>query len=76
VRLARLTVVTDTPGFTALIRAGASPSGPFSPVSTARAADEETTFRISGDEAQYYVVWITNLGPAQSVHVNEVTAAR
>jgi hypothetical protein len=33
-----------------------------------------TTFELHGRGARYYVVWITNLGTYQSVHVNEVTA--
>jgi hypothetical protein len=33
-----------------------------------------TTFTLDGKSARYYVVWITDLGPATFAHVNEVTA--
>ena len=73
-KLARVTVTTDTPGFTALIESGSSPSGPFTPVSGTRTVNASTTFTLSGATARYYVVWITNLGSHASVDVNEVTA--
>jgi len=74
-KLSKLTVTTDTPGFTAQIKAGSSPSGPFTtPVSGSLPASQTTTFSIHGSAAQYYVVWITNLGSNSAVHVNEVTA--
>jgi hypothetical protein len=31
-----------------------------------------TTFTLTGDPAQYYLVWITDLGSNSSVEVNEV----
>jgi serine/threonine-protein kinase len=69
-----LTVTSDTPGFTAEIRAGASPTGPFAADSSSREVGSRTTFALSGRSARYYLVWITNLGAHQSVHVNEVAA--
>jgi serine/threonine-protein kinase len=70
------TLVTTTPGFTALIRAGDSPSGPFRPVSAAQTVSTRTVFNVkSGTKAaRYYVVWITSLGSYSSVEVNEVKA--
>jgi hypothetical protein len=73
-KLSQLTVTTDTPGFTALIKAGSSQSGPFTPVSKSQTVGKTTTFMLSSDAAEFYVVWITNLGANSSVHVNEVTA--
>jgi eukaryotic-like serine/threonine-protein kinase len=69
-----LTVSTDTPGYTAQILAGGSPSGAFVPDSASQTVNARTTFKLRGRGARYYVVWITNLGSYQSVHVNEVTA--
>jgi eukaryotic-like serine/threonine-protein kinase len=71
-RLTRVTVRTDTPGFTARIEAGSSESGTFSPVSPLRTVGSSTTFPVHGAAARYYVVWITKL--AGVAHVNEVRA--
>ena len=69
-----LTVTTDTPGFTAEIRAGPAPTGPFDTVvSAGRTVNGTTTFPLEGEPARYYVVWITALDGR--AHVNEVTAA-
>jgi serine/threonine-protein kinase len=76
VALRALTVTSDTPGFTAQIRAGASAGGPFTPDSPARQVSARTTFSLKGRTARYYVVWITNLGAHDSVHVNEVRGRR
>jgi serine/threonine-protein kinase len=72
-RVARVTVRTDTPGFTARIEAGSSESGPFSPVSPLRTVGSSTTFPVHGGAARYYVVWITKLDGV--AHVNEVKAS-
>jgi eukaryotic-like serine/threonine-protein kinase len=75
VKLTSLTVQTSTPGFTAEIRAGSSPSGPFSSDSSPRTVDRSSaTFGLNGTSAQYYVVWITSLPPARTVAISEVTA--
>jgi hypothetical protein len=73
-KLARVTVTSDTPGFTARIESGSSPSGPFTPVSGTQTVTASTTFTVSGATARYYVVWITSLGSHASVDVNEVKA--
>jgi eukaryotic-like serine/threonine-protein kinase len=73
-RLTRVTVRTDTPGFTARIESGASESGPFEPVSPLRTVGSSTTFPVHGAAARYYVVWITKLNGV--AHVNEVRARR
>jgi serine/threonine protein kinase len=73
-KLSRLVVRSDTPGFTAQIQAGSSSSGGFSTVSDSQRVGRRTVFSIRGDPAQYYVVWITDLGANNVVHVNEVTA--
>jgi eukaryotic-like serine/threonine-protein kinase len=72
-RVTRVTVRTDTPGFTARIESGSSQSGPFKPVSPLRTVGSTTTFPVHGSAARYYVVWITKL--AGVAHVNEVKAS-
>ncbi len=67
-----LVVVTDTPGFTAEIRSGESSEGPFRRVSPSRRVNGTTRVPISGDDARYFVVWITALD--RLAHVNEVRA--
>ena len=73
VELSELVVRTDTPGYTAEIRTGASPSGPFgSRVSESQRVEARTTFAIESDAARYYMIWITELDGV--AHVNEVEA--
>jgi eukaryotic-like serine/threonine-protein kinase len=74
VRPRELTVVTDTPGFTADVLAGNSETGPFNSIAGGRPVAETTTFDVDGEPARYYVVWITNRGENASVRVNEVSA--
>jgi hypothetical protein len=70
-----LTVRSDTPGFTAEILAGNSIGGAAPKIDSAEQhVQASTTFDLRGAHARYYVVWITNLGAHDSVHVNEVTA--
>jgi eukaryotic-like serine/threonine-protein kinase len=76
VPLKSITVTTDTQGYTAQIRAGDSPTGPFAPESSSKRVGTRTTFTLHGKSARYYVVWITDLGPSTFAHVNEVTAKR
>jgi len=75
VALHTLTVSTDTPDFTAIVRAGDSPDGPFGDDSPSQTVAAETTFTLDGRTARYYVLWITNLGTVDSVHVNEVSGS-
>jgi eukaryotic-like serine/threonine-protein kinase len=73
VDLDRIEVISDEPGFTALIRAGDRPDGGFVDVSDEQTVDTRTVFRLEGSEAhRYYVVWITD--PNGRAHVNEVRA--
>ena len=68
-----MTVTTDTPGFTAEIRAGDSPQGPWEPVSQSRTIQNRHRYTLENAEARYFLVWITELDSG-SKHVNEVTA--
>jgi hypothetical protein len=74
VKLAKLTVTTATPSFTARILAGNSPSGGFSPDSTTQTVSGTTTFTLDGKSARYYVVWITQLPPGGYAQIQEVKA--
>jgi hypothetical protein len=74
VRPARLGLSTDTPGYTAVIEAGATAGGPFTPLSGAIVVGATSTFALRGQPARYYVVWITRLDHV--AHVNEVHASR
>ena len=74
VELGSVTVTTDTPGFTARILAGDSPSGEFGDDSSTQTVGASTTFHLDGARARYYVVWITQLAPGDVAHLNEVTA--
>jgi hypothetical protein len=73
-QLSKLVVRSLTPGFTAKIESGSSPTGPFKPISDSQEVGGNTTFALKGDAAQYYLVWITDLGPNSSVEINEITA--
>ena len=68
----RMTVITDTPGYRAEIRASDQPDGGFDRVSGSTIVNERTTFTLANAKARYFLVWITDL--EGSVHVNEVRA--
>jgi serine/threonine-protein kinase len=69
-----LTIRTDTPGFTAEIRAGDDAGGPFDRVvSESKTVVDRTEFELDNASARYFVVWITALDSL--AHVNEVRAA-
>ena len=74
VKLAQVTVVTPTPGFTAEIQVGDSQSGPFAADSSSQTVAAKTTFALNGKSGQYYVVWITQLPPGNRAEISEVTA--
>jgi hypothetical protein len=67
-----MTVITDTPGYTAEIKAGDSPSTATT-IAGPQTVSGTTTFHLRGG-GRYFVVWITSLGANDQVHVNEVKA--
>jgi serine/threonine-protein kinase len=72
--LSQLAITTDTPGFTAEIRAGASAEGPFDDVvGPSRTVQQSTTWDLDGANARYYAIWITRLDAV--AHVNEAEAS-
>jgi hypothetical protein len=73
-----ITIVTDTPGFTAQIQAGNQRDGlDFHAVSPKHTIDGTFTIPLDLHEAQrYFVVWITKLPPgSDTVEINEVSAS-
>jgi eukaryotic-like serine/threonine-protein kinase len=64
VKLSSLKIQTGTSGFSAVVKAGNSSSGPFTVVSSEQTAGERTTFTLHPPaNERYYVVWITRLTP-------------
>ena len=62
VKLESLTVLSGTTGFVAVIKAGNSSEGHFTPVSSEQTAGGKTTFTLHVPEKErYYLVWITQL---------------
>jgi serine/threonine protein kinase len=70
-----ITLTTTTPGFTAEIRTGTSPSGPFDEVvSDSQTIQARTVFELNGAKARYFLVWITEIPESTYAEINEVTA--
>jgi serine/threonine-protein kinase len=77
VRLHQLGLSTGTPGFTAEIQGGDSPSSFGNVVAPPQVATGRTIYTIdSSTPYQYYLVWITNLGRNSEVQINEVSATK
>jgi predicted Ser/Thr protein kinase len=76
VQLSRITVQTDTPGFTAEIRATNTEGSSPTLVSESKVLGKTTRFDIKQTgPKRYYVLWITKLaGNGGVAHVNEVHA--
>jgi eukaryotic-like serine/threonine-protein kinase len=71
-----ITLTSAAPGFTAEIRTGASPTGPFETVvSKSQVVSERTTFELSDAKARYFLVWITEILAGTHAEINEVVAA-
>jgi len=71
---ASLVVTTDTPGFTAEIKAGSAADSFPDVVSGPQVVSGTTSFSLDGGAHAFYLLWITNLGRHQVVHVNEIRA--
>jgi hypothetical protein len=80
VKLPRLTIVTDTPGFAADIRGAVNPTGPFVRVSPVTTIAGTKTIRLRMKRpSRYFLVWIVAVPSepadiAGLAHVNEVRA--
>ena len=76
VQLHELGIATGTPGFTAEIRAGNSPTTATRVISASQTVDDGTTFDLHGPPYRYYEVWITRLGSGyDKAQLNEVRAS-
>jgi hypothetical protein len=73
--LSRLVVVTDTPGYSAQIRTGTTPEGPFAAVTKSRSVGPRTTFLLRRS-ARYVVVWIVDIPDGDAASVNELKGLR
>jgi serine/threonine-protein kinase len=76
VELSRITVQTDTPGYTAQIRATNTEGSLPAPISDTKVVGGTTSFDIQqSSPKRFYVIWITKLPSDSGVaHVNEVRA--
>jgi eukaryotic-like serine/threonine-protein kinase len=78
VPLKTMTVVSDTPGAVAAVKASQSSSGGFETVAGAKTLGHTTTFDLKDADDRYYLVWITKVTPGETgyARVNEVKATR
>jgi predicted Ser/Thr protein kinase len=75
IQLSRITVITDTPGFTAEIRATNISGTLGQKVSDRLVLGRTTRFAIKqSPPKRYYIVWITKVAAGIPEHVNEVHA--
>jgi serine/threonine protein kinase len=76
VQLSRIVVSTDTPGFTAQIKATNTEGGTPQPISATLTTSSRTVFTLHPPAPmRYYVIWITRLPQGLDyAHVNEVRA--
>ena len=72
VKASRAVVTTETPGYTAEIRVGNSPTGPFVAVSKKRATGRRTAFALKPRSGRYLMVWITSMPSTDAAAVNEI----
>jgi hypothetical protein len=76
-----LEILSSTPGFTVTIYARHTPpplrwpNPSWTAISASTKIGKDTTIHLTSPSKtyQYYLVWITSLGPQQSVNLNEVT---
>jgi eukaryotic-like serine/threonine-protein kinase len=74
VKATRVTVASESPGYTAEIRAGATAKGPFVAVSGAKVTTAKTTFVLRPRSARYLMLWITAIPTPGVASANEITA--
>jgi eukaryotic-like serine/threonine-protein kinase len=76
VQLRQLGFSTETPGFTAEIKAGEAETGPFDDVVAGpQQVPTEAAFTIASGKHRYYLIWITRLGENyDTARINEVSA--
>ena len=79
VRLGTVTVLTDTPGLSAILEAGSSPNGPFTAISRTMLVEGRALFAVSSARPErYLMLWITRLPPSARsrfvADISEITA--
>ncbi len=72
VKASRVVVTTETPGYSAEIQVGSSPSGPFVSVSGPKTMSQRTAFVLRPRSGRYLMVWITSMPPERAAAVNEI----
>jgi len=72
VAMKRVRLQTDTPGFTAELRAGGSRQGPFRRIAGPRVIQAATTIPLREQRARYLVVWVTKLPNGTAADISEV----
>ncbi|MFN8222946.1 MAG: hypothetical protein U0R50_06795 [Gaiellales bacterium] len=75
VSMKRVKLTTDTPGFTAELRGGATRDGPFRRLAAARVVQESTTVPLRDQRARFLVVWVTRIPNGSAADVSEVVLA-
>ncbi len=73
-KLEKLTVRSDTPGFTAVVKAGSSAEAAQTDSGRRDGRRARRRFDLNGLSGPVYVLWITSLDSDGVAHVNEVTA--
>ena len=71
----RVVVVTETPGYTADVRVGSSPTGPFVSVSKEQPLKARTTLALRPKTGRYLMLWITSMPEEGAAAVNEITVS-
>ena len=71
----RIIVATETPGYTADVRVGSTPTGPFVSVSKEQPLRERTAFALRPQSGRYLMLWITSIPEGGAAAVNEVTVS-
>ena len=71
----RIIVATETPGYTADVRVGSSPTGPFVSVSREQPLKERTAFALKPQGGRYLMLWITSIPEGGAAAVNEITVS-
>lgn len=72
VKASRVVVTSETPGYSAQVRVGASPTGPFAAVSASKAIAQRTAFALKPRSGRYVMLWITSMPTAGAAAVNEI----
>jgi hypothetical protein len=69
----QLVLVTESPGYTAQVRVGASPQGPFVTASETKVTTLRTSFPLRPKSGRYLMLWITSMPDTGAAAVNEIT---